>query len=337
MSSAAARAEARRKAILSRGTDRLAKLTSSARGEDAPAYMHEDPPLAPLPKHPNLEEFVGEETTLPTPPSLSRTSTSSRKPSSTSISASSGLSSAGFGNHAPDPSVWSEEQQRQLMQALLGGGSAQGNAFSGPQPRIPSGPSPDQAAEDPLLALMQSLTAADQPGQAGFGGQPPAAAFPGFASPPLPPKPKTLVQKLMPLIHVVAAWIVLTYFVIWREPQEFEETNHVVSSSGDWWRRWAELGWKIPGDGWGVQAVPFFYAFTTLAIALHSWRIFSGLDPVQPPTLLSLAMTQLPPPFPSIITNGLKYLQIAGVFLDDLSAVIVALGFLIWIASWVAH
>lgn len=40
MSSAAARAEARRKAILSRGTDRLSKLTSSARGEDNPVYLH---------------------------------------------------------------------------------------------------------------------------------------------------------------------------------------------------------------------------------------------------------------------------------------------------------
>jgi len=35
MSSAAERAEARRKAILARGNDRLAKLTTSARGEDA--------------------------------------------------------------------------------------------------------------------------------------------------------------------------------------------------------------------------------------------------------------------------------------------------------------
>jgi len=42
---AAARAEARRKAILSRGTDRLAKLTSSARGEDAPAYLHDGLPF----------------------------------------------------------------------------------------------------------------------------------------------------------------------------------------------------------------------------------------------------------------------------------------------------
>lgn len=41
--SAAARAEARKRAILSRGGDRLAKLTSSARGEDAPAFVHDGP------------------------------------------------------------------------------------------------------------------------------------------------------------------------------------------------------------------------------------------------------------------------------------------------------
>ena len=36
--SAAERAKARRQAILNRGQDRLAKLTTSARGEDHPAY-----------------------------------------------------------------------------------------------------------------------------------------------------------------------------------------------------------------------------------------------------------------------------------------------------------
>ena len=38
MSSAKEKAEARRKAILSRGKDRLGKLTSSARGEEASLY-----------------------------------------------------------------------------------------------------------------------------------------------------------------------------------------------------------------------------------------------------------------------------------------------------------
>ena len=42
--SAAAKAEARRKAILSRGSDRLSKLTTSARGDDAPQFVHNGKP-----------------------------------------------------------------------------------------------------------------------------------------------------------------------------------------------------------------------------------------------------------------------------------------------------
>lgn len=52
--------------------------------------------------------------------------------------------------------------------------------------------------------------------------------------------------------------------------------------------------------------------------------------------LLALALPHLPPPLPAVITNGLKYLQIGGVFLDDISALIVGVGFLIWVANWVA-
>lgn len=53
MSAAKARAEARRKAILARGGDRLARITSSARGEEGATYMHDGPfycipPLIPL-------------------------------------------------------------------------------------------------------------------------------------------------------------------------------------------------------------------------------------------------------------------------------------------------
>jgi hypothetical protein len=46
--SAAAKAEARRKAILSRGSDRLSKLTTSARGDDAPQFVHTGKPQATL-------------------------------------------------------------------------------------------------------------------------------------------------------------------------------------------------------------------------------------------------------------------------------------------------
>ncbi|KAI0761161.1 hypothetical protein BD413DRAFT_591879 [Trametes elegans] len=332
MSDAKARAEARRKAILARGGDRLARITSSARGDEGATYMHDDPPLASLPNRPGLSDFVGETSAMPTPPTTST-------PNSRNVggSARSPFEAAGLGSGVPDPSVWSEEQQAQFMNALLGAAGRGGPE----QPRLPSssssaapGASPASAPPlpegDPMAALMSAL-------QQGGGGAPPGFQFPGAGlAQSSPPKPKTFVQKLMPIIHVVAAWALLAYFVLWREPEAFDAKTHGAQPAESRWRRWAELSWKSPEDGWGVQTVPFFWAFTTLALVLHSWRIFTNLDPVQPPMLLAFALPHLPPPLRIIITNGLKYLQIGGVFFDDISALIVGVGFLIWAASWVS-
>ncbi|KAI0641087.1 hypothetical protein C8Q79DRAFT_991594 [Trametes meyenii] len=333
MSDARARAEARRKAILARGGDRLARITSSARGDEGATYMHDDPPLASLPSRPGVSDFVGETSDMPTPPAAST-------PSSRNVSGSarSPFEAAGLGTGVPDPSVWSEEQQAQFMNALLGAA-----ARAPEQPRLPSSSAAASSASasastpepmgDPMAALMSAL----QQGGGGAGA-PPGFQFPGAgmgtAAPSTNPKPKTFVQKAMPIIHIVAAWVLLVYFVLWKEPEAYEAKTHGAELAESRWRRWAELGWKSPEDGWGVQTVPFFWAFTTLALVLHSWRIFTNLDPVQPPMLLAFALPHLPPPLPAVITNGMKYLQIGGVFFDDISALLVGVGFLIWAASW---
>ncbi len=70
-----------------------------------------------------------------------------------------------------------------------------------------------------------------------------------------PPAPKTFLQKVMPLIHLLVAWILLAYFVAWKEPEVFEEKSHGSLTSGGVWSRWAQLGWKHPGEGFGVQLV----------------------------------------------------------------------------------
>jgi hypothetical protein len=315
--SAAARAEARRKAILSRGTDRLAKLTTSARGEDAPAYLNDDPPL------PSLRAFVGEETraNMPTPRSVSGSSSASRTPSPLPE----------FNAGPPTgPSPWSEEQQQQFLAALMSGngplpplpGQRQPQSQLLP-PKININGEPISPADDPLAALMSSFSNFGEPG----------ASAPGKVD----VAPPTRLQKLMPFVHLVAMWSLLAYFVFWKEPAAFDEATRgavggVVSGR---WRRWADLAWKNTNEGgWGVQLVPFFWAFTTLQIALHSVRIFSGFDAIQPPMLLALALPHLPSPFPSIITNGLKYLQMGGLFLDDLAGLIVGVGFLILLAGW---
>lgn len=59
-------------------------------------------------------------------------------------------------------------------------------------------------------------------------------------------------------------------------------------------------------------------------------------DPVRPPMLLSMALQQMPPTVSSIVLNGMKYMQIGSVFFDDVAALLVGLGLLIWLASWLS-
>ncbi|KAF8898330.1 hypothetical protein BD779DRAFT_1483383 [Infundibulicybe gibba] len=315
--SAASRAEARRKAILSRGADRLTKLTTSARGEDA-AFTHDDPPL------PNLDDFVGEDGTIgmPTPrasPSPSPRPIRSRVPSSNDNGLRSRISSDNTPpfptSVAPDSSVWTEEQQQQFMSALMGGPFPQADE----QPGIARDSSlPDESGIPPMLAAMlQGNPLPSPPGQ---------VHLDATAAPP------TRLQKIMPFVHLVSMWALVAYFVFIREPGAYKEMGGLA---GVGWGRWAELG----RGGGGNRAViaelaPFFWIFTTLQIILHSLRIFSGFDTVKPPTMLGFILPHLPPPFPSLILNGLKYMQMGSLFLDDIATLVVGFGFIVLVAGW---
>lgn len=101
---------------------------------------------------------------------------------------------------------------------------------------------------------------------------------------------------------------------------------------------------------------PFFWAFVSLELALHSLHIFSGLvrrypanicpkarslcfpsqNTTQPPMLLMLALPHLPKPLPTLVLTGLKYIQMGSTLLDDIAAVLVALGLLVAVSGWLA-
>lgn len=59
-------------------------------------------------------------------------------------------------------------------------------------------------------------------------------------------------------------------------------------------------------------------------------------DPITPPMMLTMVLPMLPPQLSSIILNGLRYLQMFGILLDDLAAVLVAVGFVVFISGWIA-
>ncbi|CAK5264174.1 unnamed protein product [Mycena citricolor] len=340
MSSAAARAEARRKAILSRGTDRLAKLTtSSGRPEDAPvpgqsqtpprpppaaSIEDPDPPLPSLPPFappPNISNFLGEES-----PALPR----SRVSSTTGRSRTTSGPSNPLG--MPDPSAWSPEQQEQFMAAMMGGLPPQltsGASTPGAPPSYEdSMPPPNPFAgmpgmeNNPLAAMLMSA--------AGGGGP-----FSGETS-ALPSKPKTLLQRVLPLVHIAAVWALVLYFVIIREPSVYMSTTGWGLGTGKGVAdRWERLVHTASGSS-GVQVMPFFWAFVTLELILHSLRIFSGFDTFRPPTLLAIALPHLPSSVSATIVHGMKYWQMGSMWLDDIAAAIVAVGFVVWLSTWLA-
>ncbi|KAG8894727.1 hypothetical protein FRC00_008536 [Tulasnella sp. 408] len=182
------------------------------------------------------------------------------------------------------------------------------------QQQLPS--SSDGAAANPLAAM--------------FGAS--AAGVPTAASVAVqPPKPKTLLQKLVPLLHAVSVLVLLAYFVFKGEPSAFEAGNGGAglppSMSG--WSRWSSLVRARSEEG-GIQAVPIFAAFTTLQIVLHSIRIYNEPPPQPPAGILGMVISNLPPPFPNAIQTGLKYLQMGGAVMDDLSVLVFAVGVIVW-------
>ncbi|KAG8932417.1 hypothetical protein FRC01_014143 [Tulasnella sp. 417] len=336
-SAAKQRAAARREAILNARGNRLSKLTSSARGDAAAALYDESTP-SPIRSSPAAAELLGEEPTLNMPRATPSPSPASRR-----------TSRLYQGSPAPpeDFSGGIPPEQEAMMRALL---ASMGGAAATPglpslapgltppginTPTAGGGPLPS----DPFSAMLAQLANQQQlPASAEGAAINPLAAF-GSSSAATsaavavePPKPKTLLQKLVPLLHAVSVLFLLAYFVFKGEPSAYEAGSPAVGGalgSMSRWSRWSSLV-RAKSDEGGIAAVPIFAAFTTLQIVLHSIRIYNEPPPQPPAGILGMVVSNLPPPFPNVIQTGLKYLQMGGAVMDDLSVLVFAVGVIVW-------
>ncbi|PFH48214.1 hypothetical protein AMATHDRAFT_150439 [Amanita thiersii Skay4041] len=342
MSTPAERAEARRKAILGRKSDRLAKLTTTARGEDA-TYLTDDSQAS---HNAGLRNFVGEDSpamNMPAPIGMDgiRKSPSPAPPSLTSSSTSRPMDptpETSFEGIMPDPNVWSPEVQRRFMQALLAGSQPSDALPEQMHPRMRkiSGNEGRQAESregsiPPFDDAMMSTLLSN------------SMKFDGMRKPSgvqEESKPRTVFQKLVPVMHMLGMWALLLWFIMWRQG---EYSLHSQSSSLNesanlrFWEVWANLSKRAPPQLESISertGVNFFWAFVTLQVVLHSIRLFSGFDALQPPTLLAIALPHLPQQLSSIVVNGLRYLKMGSMLLDDIAWLVVGLGFLVYIATW---
>jgi len=97
------------------------------------------------------------------------------------------------------------------------------------------------------MAFMSSLGAGDTNGY----GMAPAESVATIQ------KPKHRFQKFIPLIHILSSWLLIAFFVVWKEPEAFLVNTTSAIHPGGVWRRWADLG-RLAGasdGGWSVQAM----------------------------------------------------------------------------------
>ena len=185
----------------------------------------------------DLSNFIGDDP-LPPPPLAS--DQPSRHASGPRISRSDTATRSG--SSPLDPSAWSNEQQQQFLQTLLGGPPP-----SEPLPFNLNAPVSNSAVpDDPLIALMTSLGVDPDIGQGA-----------GAASQSKPEaKPKSVIQKLLPILHVIAVWALIAFFIFWREPEAFRARNSAVVSTGNIWNRWARLtSGPAEQSSWGIEIV----------------------------------------------------------------------------------
>ncbi|CAE6541008.1 hypothetical protein RSOLAG22IIIB_04599 [Rhizoctonia solani] len=368
MSDAAkARAEARKKAILSGRTNRLAKLTSTARGEEAAAAFireaeaqekaqalaqaqaqaqaesqtQQNELALPGFRDSNLREFVGESTPIT---SFTPSPGPSREPTPSYVADVSARARDDSGLDSPPP-VWTPEQEA-LLRRIMGGPSGAG--------------SPDPGMTDPLAAMMSMFSAPGGPlsdmlggmGGANSDGVPsalknlglgPAALNSSPMMPPMPqpesrpPGPKPFLVRCLPLLHIIATVSLCIWFIVFGEPAAFASTHWDESTpvSSSIWSRWALLARREP-ESLGIHPMPFILVFITLQLILHSLSIFYDSTPTEPTGIFGMVVPHLPHPFPSVITQSMKYLKLGGILLDDLSIVIFIFGATVLISSFKA-
>lgn len=228
----------------------------------------------------NLNAFVGEESILPPPsppppPSVNNTPTkSATAPESTPSSATktpktpeSSRIRAAAARESTTPE-WTPQQQEELLKALLGADAAYST-----QPRLPglsattntgSDANPENAEN--VLAQMFS-------------------SFGGGRVEMAPPPPRTLGQRLIPVLHLLSMIVLVVWFAVFKEPEQVRLNVASVGVKGVevedhfGWKRWARLtSVKPTGDMWSVPMMVgvFFFLFSIRGFLMFQVFVFLG-------------------------------------------------------------
>ncbi|KAK4056969.1 hypothetical protein OIO90_001869 [Microbotryomycetes sp. JL221] len=236
----------------------------------------------------------------------------------------------GFGQSGSTADAGSpEDMLNQLMAQLTGNASSTNGAQQNPFMGTNGGSAPN-----PFASMMN---AQGQP-------QPPMSPF--------PPQPKTLLDRVFPLIHFMTMIGLAWYSVAYLEPANkigvLGWTDRVGRVD---WKNWGSLASQRPaGDvaghvvtkgasaiGAGLAQVPLLWIFVSVELVLQTTRMFLVRNQPEPPGIINSILpilSQFSPQLGLMVQTGIKYLALVSVLVTDLSVLVFAIGVIVIVGRW---
>ncbi|CBQ69880.1 conserved hypothetical protein [Sporisorium reilianum SRZ2] len=339
--------EARKARILSKGSDRLARITNTGRGEGASAYLKDNTPSLPSTPQSTAKATAA----APAPAAPLSMVADDDDPLEVDIST--------LPRHVPprgeeatnpfamfggDGASAQQNPMEALMAMMQGGGGGfggpNGPGFGGPG----EGGQPDMSGLPPQLAAMMQQFGSGAGGPGGAANVAPTTT----QTKPISERAFDLLQALLVLaLAVLAAKSSLFDFdrssVV---PDAVADTLDTITptsslSASNTLRRWARLGYQKPStDEWTsfsplssssisfLPALPLFWIFLSLELVLQAARIviFSRKTPA-PPSLLATLTAMLPiPNLQLIVRLAGKYLALLNALVNDVALLVFVFG-----------
>ncbi|PLW45220.1 hypothetical protein PCASD_04029 [Puccinia coronata f. sp. avenae] len=303
------RAEARKQKILSKGNDRLAKITGAMKSSHPYAHSEAEVP-----------------STEPPDVDISKLDSTDQPPNSTNAEPKPPSSSTGS---API-------HQRKSIADL-----------SRPVNRPPMNSSIPPNSADPMLQMMKAMgielpSAGVLPSDKMFGteGAPNPMmqqAFAGLSGMQMggqPARRKTWVDRVFPLLNLLAVVGLVTSAVFWWNPltnywRQLQGSGPVDANvKVDLKAEWEALypSGSTPSVRQALGPAPVFWMFVTIELALQATRWMFNWGSAPPPGLLDTLILSLPPPYSTIASTAKKYFSITSSLIDDLCLLIFGVG-----------
>ncbi|GAA6046956.1 hypothetical protein JCM3770_003449 [Rhodotorula araucariae] len=318
-----AKAAARQAKLLAKGKERLDRIQGAAKGEGR-VVSDSIGGIAPRPASVNP----------PAPTSLSDINNND-DPAEIDLAAQSPLSLlAGLGGPGSGADAGANP-----FAAFMGAGAGAGAEGAAP-------------GDDMFSQMMAQMMQGGGPGAGAAGGMGGAPSNPFMQPPtsPFPPAPKTFLDRVFPLVHILAMVGLAAYVVAVYEPaKRLALYGWTGENGGVDWYAWGSLLSRPSRTienamsqklGFGTLAeVPLLWMFVSVELVLQTTRLLLVRNRPAPPGILNSILpllSQFSPQLGLALQTGVRYLDLFSTCLNDLAVLVFCIGVVVLFGRWKA-